>query len=67
MAGGDASWAASEAGTRERRGAGGEGEGVGESQCGAPLPEAEAAVRVWQEPAPELHRGCVTGGWRRTR
>ena len=29
--------AASEAGNRERRGAGGEGEGVGESQCGAPF------------------------------
>ena len=33
---------------------------------GAFLPEAEAAVRVRQGPAPESHRGCVTGDWRRT-
>ena len=52
MAGGDASGTSSETGARERGGAGGDGEGVGESEGGASLPDAEAAVRVWQGALP---------------
>ena len=52
MAGGDASGASAEAGARERIGADGEGGGVGESEGGASLPEAEAAVRVCQGALP---------------
>ena len=39
-----------EAGAWERRGAGGEGESVSKGQGGAPLPEAEAVVRLRQGP-----------------
>ena len=51
-AGGDATWRAVEAGAGWRCGAVGEGEGAGESQNGPFLPEAEAAIRVWQGALP---------------